>query len=346
VTGLFPFIELLANPHFVAGTALLLWALLGFSAGGRGGGLLGVVLGTILGLVRPYDVVLLAGIRTLAVVLTEPPRGWLRALWPLAGLLPVCSYNYWLFYLNPPFASLSQYGYVFPPLPDFVIALGPALALALLGWRTRAREGVAFQAQGHLFAWVLLGLLILGLRPVSFSLQFLTGFGLPLLALSALGLGRWKPVLTLAVALAFASTALFAMRIVLTDQPRWFVASERWRAALALRSSCRPGDLVLAPPDIGLYATGLSACKAYLSHRIVTEFESRNEEAREFFEGKDLEGRVDLLDRGGITHLVLPGDPGEIPREWLGETTPFRRVATVRGLYSTISVFARPRPSF
>jgi hypothetical protein len=173
----------------------------------------------------------------------------------------------------------------------------------------------------------------------------LAGFGLPLLALGALGLGRWKPVLTLAVALAFASTAFFALRIVLTDQPHWFVASERWRAALALRSSCQPGDLVLSPPDIGLYAMGLSACKAYLSHPVGTEFESRDQEARGFFEGTDLQGRTDLLNRAGITHLVLPGDPGEIPREWLGETTSFRRVATVRGLYSTISVFARPRPS-
>src|SRR5258708_3435420 len=150
VTGLFPFIELLVNPHFVAGTALLLWALLGFSVGGVRGNLQGLVLGTILGLVRPYDLVLLGGIRALALLWTEPPPAWPRGLAVLAGLLPVSAYNYWLFYRNPAFASLSQYAYVFPPLRDLALALGPALALALLARTHRARGGGGLRAQPHL----------------------------------------------------------------------------------------------------------------------------------------------------------------------------------------------------
>jgi hypothetical protein len=70
-TGAFPFVESLANPHFVAGTALLL-AALGAYAGGRGA--LAAALGTVLGLVRPYDAALLAGVEGLAVLRGAPPR--------------------------------------------------------------------------------------------------------------------------------------------------------------------------------------------------------------------------------------------------------------------------------
>src|SRR5262249_38229896 len=76
-TGLFPFIEMLANPHFAIGTALLLWALWLFArASGTRGALAGVLVATVVGLVRPYDLVLFAAVAGLSVLWCAPPRDW------------------------------------------------------------------------------------------------------------------------------------------------------------------------------------------------------------------------------------------------------------------------------
>jgi hypothetical protein len=337
-TGLFPFLEFLANPHFLAGTALLAWALLAlFTARTWQGRLAGVALGTLLGLVRPYDVVLLVGIRTLAVLVTEPPSRWLRLLLPLAGLAPVALYLFWLFYRTDAFATFFA-GYPTPPFLDFVVALGPAAALAALAWRARPLEAEARRAAAHLAAWAAAGILLLTVRPIPFFIQFLVGIGLPFLALAALGLARFRAGVTLAAAAAMASTAGVALRIVLSDQPLWYVRAERMAAALALRSSCQRGDLVLAPPDVGLFAIGLSACKAYVSDRYHTE--ERDREVQEFYAGAEPAWRAALLDRRCMTHVVLP-DLGPVPGRWLGEATPFRQVARVGRMPFTLGVYRR-----
>ena len=339
VMGLFPFVEMLANPHFVAGTALLAWALLAFfGARTWRGYLLANALGTLLGLVRPYDVVLLAAIRALAVVLAEPPSRWLRLLLPLAGLGPVALYLFWLFYRTDAFATFFS-GYPTPPLVDFAVALGPAAALAALpAWRHRRLEGDPRRATAHLVAWAVAGIALFTVRPVPFYVQFLVGIGLPFLALAALALARLRAWVTLATAGAMASTAFVAMQIVLSDQPLWFVPAERMRAALALRSSCHRGDLVLSPPDIGLFAIGLSACKAYVSDRYNPP--ERDLEVRKFYAGGEPAWRAALLDRHCVTHVILP-DIGSVPSGWLGETTPFRQVARVGPMPITIGVYQR-----
>ncbi len=50
-----------------------------------------------------------------------------------------------------------------------------------------------------------------------------------------------------------------------------------------------------------------------------------------------------MLDRNGITRLVLPGLPGRRPVAWLGPATEFQAVATVGEGPSQISVYERAR---
>jgi len=69
-TGLFPFVEVLSNPHFVAGTTLLMGALLAYSLSRP---VLGALLGTALAFVRPYDLGLLLAVRAGGILLSEPP---------------------------------------------------------------------------------------------------------------------------------------------------------------------------------------------------------------------------------------------------------------------------------
>lgn len=340
-TGLFPFVELLANPHFVAGTALLLWSLRAFFiAGTAREHAVAVTLGTVTGLVRPYDLVLLVGVRSLAALLGERRSEWARRLLPLLGLAPVALYNYWAFYARPTFATFYA-DYTFPGPGPLVWALGPAALLAALAVASPPPPGTR-PARLHLFAWVAMAALVIAAHSVvTFSLQFLVGIGFPLLGLGALGLARRPPWLTLATAVVMSPTALVALSLVTSPNPRWYAPAERLEAALALRPYCRAGDLALAPPDIGLYVGGLTACRAFVSHPAAPAFAERAALVQRFYADATPRERADLLDRHGVTHVALPGDPGPVPRAVLGEATPFRRVAAAGGDGARIALYAR-----
>jgi len=340
--GLFPFIELLGNPHFVAGTALALWTLWAYrEARDLGGYVRAALLATVLGLVRPYDLALVAFVRTFAVMATETPRAWVFRLMPLLGLAPVALYDAWLFFGSPDFAIFSSRVFQFPPRGDFLWALGPA---ALLASTWLGRRGPGAEPRGaamYFVGWAAAGALILAFRPLSFSLQFLAGIGLPLLALGALGLSRFPPAATVAVAVAFSVTSIVALRLVLRENPYWYVPSERLAIARALRPRCRPGDLVLSPPDIGLYVSGLAACGAYVAHPATATFDERDAEVKDFYAKDDPAARAALLDRHCVTHVVLPGGGGEVPAAWLGPATPFRLVARAGRGPAAIDAYAR-----
>jgi hypothetical protein len=343
--GLFPFMEILANPHFASGTALLLWSLWALAeVPGRRGFLVGIALGTILGLVRPYDLALLVAVRLLAVAASEPPRRWLRAVAPVLGLVPVLAYDLWVFFGRDEFASFRR-GAPFPAWLDFVPAFGPAAALALMALRRTAADDVARGARAHLWAWVAVVTVVMLAGRGDYSLQVLVGAGIPLLVLGASGLSRFRARWTALAALLLSTSAFVATRIVLAEDPNWFVPRERLAIGVALRDLCRPGDRVLSPPDIGLYAIGLSSCDAFVSHPADPEYALRLREARAFYETMGPAERTELLDRQAVTHFVLPGDAGQRPVTWLGPTTPFRAAARVGRPPAQITIYARARPA-
>ena len=138
-TGLFPSLELLANPHFVAGTALLVFSLEAFmDARGVAGTIRAAALGSVLGLVRPYDLVLLVAIRIHGAVVAARGLPALRGLLPLLGLLPVILYNAWVFYRVAAFAFFRAIPYAFRDVLDFVSALAPAVLLAVMAAWSKA----------------------------------------------------------------------------------------------------------------------------------------------------------------------------------------------------------------
>jgi hypothetical protein len=338
--AVFPFLEVLANPHFVAGTALLVWALWCFATvPAPRGPLLGAGLGTVLGLVRPYDAALLAGVEGLALLLTVPARQWPRRLVPVLALAPVLAYNAWLVAAPAARRLLEPYAAVARSPADFVPALGPAVLLALAALRRPvAGDG---GPRLRLALWASLAILVVVVRPVSFSQQFAVGVGLPLLVLGASGLSHLAPRWTALAALSLSTTTVVATRIVLADDPNWFVPRERLAAGRALRDLCLSGDRVLAPPDVGLYALGFSACHAFVSHPAAPGFGKRLAETRAFYEEMSPAARAALLDRHGITHFVLPGDAGARPVAWLGPETPFWAAARVAQAPSLITIYAR-----
>jgi hypothetical protein len=329
-TGAFPFLEALANPHFVAGTALLLASLSAFAAGRAW---LGAALGSVLGLVRPYDAALLALVEALAVLLSAPARSWPRRLLPVAALVPVLAYNAWLAFAAPGFAAFSSPRYAAEratPL-ELLIALGPAAALALTGargWPARGDPGRGERLRLVLWAACAVGMVLL--RPVSFSLQFLVGAGLPLLLLAALGLGLSAPRWLDAAVPLMATSACVVAWLCTLPGPRTHPPAERWRLAQALRQVCRPGELVLAPPDVGLYVGGLTPCWPYVSHAAAPEYDERERAVRQFYDPlTPAAARGALLSSVCPAYVVLPAG---LPAGWLADDGAYRPRLLAQGL--------------
>jgi len=339
--GLYPFQEVVSNPHFVVGTALLLLALLAF-ADGRA--VLGVVAGTVLGLVRPYEVVLLVAVLAISTLATRSRAAWPRGLLPLVGLAPVVLWNAWLFLASPGFRvfSSARYAAVGPTPLELAIALLPGAALAVAAWWVPAPDELSARHRLLLALWAGLAVAVGVARPVSFSLQLMVGIGVPLLALSAVLLARMgRGVLEAAVVL-LAGTSLYV--VALTAGPgRWHVPAERFRVAERLRAICRPGDVVLAPPDVGLYAGGLSPCWPYVSHAAAPAYPERDREARRFYSPDAGPERGAIVDRACARVVVLPPTPGPDGGDWSLEESGFREVPDDSGRGGGPAVLVRDR---
>jgi hypothetical protein len=335
-TGLYPVVSLFVNPHFVTGSALLLWALWFLTeVPGRRGIAAGLVLGTLLGLARPYDVVLLVAIRVLVVAARERPARYVGALAPLLGLGPVAAYNYWVFYRYPPFRVLSAYTYSFPQVGSVLLAMAPVLVL--LGVLALRRRGRGIGTSPVFAAWGMAGFGFL-LQPFSYSLQFLVDWGLPLLALAALGLARYRPAVTLAAAGLFSTTGIIALNILLGDH-YWFVPAWKLEAMPVIAGRCRPDAVALVPEDLGLLVDAYTPCKAYVAHPVMRDYARRVAEAERFYAPADPAWRRELLDRECVSLVLLPGVVEERPGPSLGGA-PYTRVAAfaaeggVAGLYA------------
>jgi hypothetical protein len=270
----------------------------------------------------------------------------------MALLLPVIAYDAWVFYRVEAFASFMAIQYVFPHLADFAWALGPAAMVAAAAWLLARAQGLppvpapedrpARRVALHFAIWLGLAGTVIVAHPVNFSLQFLVGVGVPLLGLAALALASFPPVATYAATAALASAAAIAVQITLLASPSWYVPSERLVAARALRAACRPGERLLSPPDIGLYAGGYSACTPYVSHAAAAGFDEREAEVRRFYEARDPAWGAALLDRACIAHLVLPlASPLEAHA---GAGAPFHAVAVAGRAPRAIVVYSRTGP--
>jgi hypothetical protein len=322
-TGLFPAIELLVNPHFVIGTALMLVFLAALLEGHR---VVAIVVGTLLGLVRPYDIVLGVLIHAGGVAFTSPARDWVRRLLPLLGLAPMAAYNYWVFYRDPAFTFYARTAYLFPPLADFVIAFGPAMALAAVtAWAAR----VPAEGQRHriyLIVWVGLAALMIVAHPLHFSGQFLVGSAVPLFALAAVQLAMRPRWILLGLLPVLGISAGTALQRTLGISLHWFVPREHVQLVADLRAFCGPGDVAFAPTNIGQFVGGLTACRPYSSHAIEPAHASRTDALGYFYGAASPSERLRLLEERCVRFVMLPRTDAA-PQDSLGPAAHFNEVA-------------------
>ena len=182
----------------------------------------------------------------------------------------------------------------------------------------------------------------MAVSPVNFSLQFLVGIGVPLLALAAVPLASLPMAATVAAMLVLGGTAAGALALVHAPNPAWHVPAERIGAAHALRTNPRRGDVVLSPPDIGRYAAAFTACTPIVSHAGAPGHADRAAAVRRFYEEPDPAFGASLAARYCVAHLVLPA-AAAIERH-LDDAASYRAVAVMGEGPRAIAVYSRAVP--
>jgi hypothetical protein len=233
-----------------------------------------------------------------------------------------------------------HYAETVPSAGEWLVSLGPATLLAL-GSLLRPRDTPRPGVRPHVLRlqlWVAIALLIVVLRPVSFSLQFGVGIGLPLLVLAAVGLVRWRHALEVSVPLMATTAVVYAS---LCARPHLYThpPAERPGVANALGAVCRPGEIVLAPPDIGLYVGGVTSCWPFVSHPAAPDYLARVAVVERFYASQSPPAeRARWLEHACIKHLVLPTNVGA---EWLGSPSAYRPTLVVTGASGALAVWSR-----
>lgn len=325
--AIFPWTQrLIGGPHALVGTALLLLGLVQLTRwrAGQCGPARWLLTALLLGLSRPFDLGLLLGAAG-ALWALDLARGAalatvLRQAASCAWLAPVAFYDYLALRLHPSFGlySSAQNTIPKPPLLELAVALGPALLLALghLGRRGAPAFGPLREALLATAAIVLLALAL----PVSFSVQFLNSLGALLLLLAATAL----PPRALPVAvLALCPTSLWWFSILSGGDPGGWPGPDT-RAALAfLERDCSARDRLLAPEELSMYASGLTACRVVAGHWVLTpEFPRRRAEVGAFYAPQTHPGaRAAALESWRPTFVLAPPGafvlPGYAPA-WKG----------------------------
>jgi hypothetical protein len=280
--------SILAIPHFVWATVLIVFALLGLlklrdTPSPRGVLVTGALL---LGLssIHPQMVPVLALVwllHRLVLIGWGQPVPWCSVLAEVAAFsisLPLLAYNAWILFNDPAVAQWAhQWRHQAPAPLSLAVSLGlPLLAAsygAWLAWRRRDRN------LALLMVWLPLVLALLYLPNfASIQRRLLDAIYIPIGLLAALGLRealsrlsrarrmRWQKLL---VPVSCASSALvlaIALRFASGAFSDAYLDDANWHALNWLSSHHTSGDRVLSSPGAGLYIPAWSGVSVYVGH--------------------------------------------------------------------------------
>jgi hypothetical protein len=298
----FAFFSLLTNPHFPLALALMLVVVMEVvwpAAGLRRWAAPGLA-GLALAVLQPFALVPLY----VTVVLYLLLRGWLDRAWPRLELVaaasavafstPLLLYDAWVYTTNPALSAWAAQNVTpAPSVLDLVLGCGLVGLLAVAGGiaaaRGRDRGGLA------LLAWSV-GTLVLVYAPFALQRRFLTGLGLPLAMLAALGVGRWLSGRLAALAVGFSALGNLFLLLILTlgvsagqQQPALFARlymSQDEAAAMQWLLANAPGEVVLAAPRTGMLLPGWAGVRAFAGHPFETiDAKAKQAEAEAYFRG-------------------------------------------------------------
>jgi hypothetical protein len=307
----FAFFSLLSNPHFPLAMALILiivmevvWPLPGIWRR-----LVPGLAALALALIQPLAVAPVYVTLALYLLL----RKWRDQSWPLPGLTaaasvalfsgPVLLYDYWVYTTNPALSAWAAQNVTpAPSVLNLILGFGLVGLLAIPGGvivvHKRDWRGLALPA------WSV-GTLFLIYLPFALQRRFLTGLGLPLAMLAAIGLNRWllprltvgKARLVAILTVSFSALgSLFLLAVLILGVlnrdgqsglfARLYLSQDEATAMQWLLTHAQD-EVVLATPRTGMLLPGRAGVRVFVGHPFETiDAEAKQAQAEAFFRGE------------------------------------------------------------
>lgn len=333
----YPFLSMLANPHFPLGLAILVWILtIDLGPSTRWSGPTTAVLGLLLAVIQPFGLVILAGLMLGRVIwhwVKERRFAPYNMVWALSMGGIFLLYQYWSIRTDPVLALWDGQNLT-PALEgwDFALSMLPALAFALIGiwafWK---------QPDDSIFILVfwLVFAVILVYMPFNLQRRFMTGIYVPIALLGAAGAswmtstlrpaGRWAfPLLlgfSLLTNLLILVSSVFTARGLVDGQPdrRIFLPSAEVEAMGWLRDNTPQDAVVLARAATGLFIPAWSGRRVVYGHPYESiHAEQQKENVSAYFEGRMSEDEAgQLLRDNHVTYIFV-----EISEQDSNQTLP------------------------
>lgn len=286
VVEAYPFLAGYATPHFALGMALQLWLLGAVVAEERDWGMwLKLALaGLGLSLLSPFAVVVIAtvggGLLVWRITKREAWRGlFVRLLVIGVSSTPAMVYDLWVSQTHPVLKVWhAQNLTVSPPWWDLLLALSPALLLAVYGARL-ALKGK--NKTGQMLAMWLVVCLVLVYLPFSLQRRFLHGLyvAIALLAVRAIvhiveRWPRWRILLPGSVVVLSVLTNVVVLLSGVyganTLDPSLYITKAESRAFAWIEENTADQALVLAAPDTGLVLPVYTQARVLYGHPFET----------------------------------------------------------------------------
>jgi hypothetical protein len=327
----FAFFSLLSNAHFPLAIALMLVILarVVWPAGGVWRWLAPGLAALALALIQPFALLPLSA----TLILWLPVRGWLDRDWPRSHALPAVAavlfsapillYDYWAYTTNPALAAWSSQNVTpAPRVLDLVLGYGTVGLFAIAGAVVVARR--RRQAELALVAWSA-GAPVLAYFPFALQRRFLTGLGLPLAMLAALGVTRWlgpklsagRQRLVSAALVAISCTGTFFLLALLVMgalnrsgsslSGRLYLSADE-AAGMDWLLEKAPDQVVLAAAPTGMFLPGRAGVRVVAGHPFETiQAEAKQAQAESFFRGTPQPGQCQRICEEHSVRYVFVG---------------------------------------
>ena len=316
----FPFLSSFINPHFPIGLALQIFLLTPLLSGeGLDWRQVALYLSgsLLLSLVYPFGWVVVVSVISVWLVLRYFQNAALkiegeRLALVIIGGAPYVLYIFMVIQSNPVLSQWNAQNLTLtPPLPEVLLALSPALLLALAGVVVAFRQGDAV-AQ-YLSVWLILGLALVYL-PLELQRRLTSGMFVPIAFLAIYGLtkltptGGWRRLGGLTLLVLALPTNLIILtstqHLAAQHDPRVTIYTSEISAFEWLDANAASGALVLAAPQTGTLLPAYTSMRVLYGHPFETiQADVREAQVTGFFSNTDWAKAEELLISSHVDYI-------------------------------------------
>jgi uncharacterized membrane protein len=332
VAEAYPFLSLIANPHFPLGIGLILVFFSRFQQKDERVHWYDPVFGAVLGITLPFGVVVgvvVSAIYNLLLLIQRQTIQWKLPLFYFfpAGIILIYQYAAILF--DPLLAEWNfQNQTPTPSLPIVLVSFTPLILLAVIGviyWVFKERD----PNLNLTVAWFISGI-SLAYFPFSLQRRFLLGWLIPVGVLALMGLGRlvnfqvprfrrWFWFIFPAGVLTNLFLLLGAYQVFTQHQfPLYITQADYAGLKWMQQEICNERPVILAPEDLGLSIPAQTNCRVIYGH----PFETINAQETLEWLGRFYSGRIEddylnqLIELYQVDYIIWKRTPTTPPAGW------------------------------